>query len=139
MGSGGSETPAHAWTVRLPGLSEVGNDRVVPVRAMGVKACGALSAVIIILHHRVSLEAISLALLNPVIAGAVFSEVRLGCAVHLRGMQPADPGSRVWALPLQGSRRCSWNHSQSARAASVGGEVDDHGVNAMTAKFTYRT
>lgn len=80
MNSGSSETTAHAWTVRLPGLSEVGNDRVVPARAMGLKACGALGAVIIILHHRVSLEAISLALLNPAIAGAVFSEVRLGCA-----------------------------------------------------------
>lgn len=88
---GGSETPAHAWTVHFCTVaSEVGKDRVVPVWDV---ACGAVSR-----HHQHHATTHAL--------GRSFRFAKCGdcrCSIlrqhpgkcMLRGMQPTRPGMRV--------------------------------------------
>ena len=87
---GGSETPAHAWTVRSRGKDAV----VVGVRVRGThqtRACGAVSR-----HQHQATTDDLLALLNAVIAGAVFSESMLASAyAAMQCVQPKRPGMRV--------------------------------------------
>jgi hypothetical protein len=87
---GGSETPAHAWTVRSRGKDAV----VVGVRVRGThqtRACGAVSR-----HQHQATADDLLALLNAVIAGAVFSESMLASAyAAMQCVQPKRPGMRV--------------------------------------------
>ena len=90
---GGSETPAHAWTVRSRGKDVV----VVGVRVRGThqtRVCGAVSR-----HQHQATTDDLLALLNAVIAGAVFSESMLASAyAAMQCVQPKRPGMRVEIL-----------------------------------------